>query len=65
MVSPNGKRVVFGMVGDSAVTLARGTVLSNGYEVRSVSDTAVELVYPPLGTQATLQIPPAPSFEVR
>jgi hypothetical protein len=65
MVDPDGKRIVFAAIGAETVTLTAGLVLPNGYQVQSIGGTQVELVFPPLGTRATMNIPAAPSFEVR
>ena len=65
MLAPDGGLIVFATLGSETVVLAPGTNLSNGYRVEKVADGGVELLYPPLNARARLDIPPAPSFEIR
>lgn len=44
---------------DAPVPVAIGDRLGDGYVVESVSDEGVQLVYPPLGVKASVNIPPA------
>jgi hypothetical protein len=65
MLAPDGALLVFANLGTQPVVLAAGTDLPNGYRVETVTATAVELLYPPLGARARLDLPAAPAFEVR
>jgi hypothetical protein len=65
MTAPDGTPVVFALYGNESVVLTPGLALANGYRVERVTDAAVELLYPPLGATARLDVPAAPTFEVR
>ncbi|MCW5651989.1 MAG: hypothetical protein KIS62_19755 [Ramlibacter sp.] len=65
MTAPDGRALVFAVQGNQAVTLSPGVVLPNGYVVRSMTEAAVIFDFPALNTTAKLDIPPAPSYEIR
>lgn len=65
MTGPDGKVSVFAQSGNDSVTLTPGLVLPSGYRVDRVTDSAVELTYPPLNTPARFDLPRAPAYEVR
>jgi hypothetical protein len=65
MTSPSGAHLVFASYAGSSVVLAAGQALPNGYIVKSLTDQAVEFVYPALGTTARLDLPVSPNQEVR
>ena len=59
MVTPDGKRLVYLMRGDTALAVSSGQQLSDGYVVESITAAAVTLLYPPLDVRVTVPIPPA------
>jgi hypothetical protein len=59
MLTPSGERVVYLARGDAAIRVAAGDHLDEGYVVESVTSSAVQLVYPPLGAHMTVPIPQA------
>src|SRR5258706_3856091 len=61
MVTPDGQRLVYLGRGDTALTVATGDRLDEGYVVESIGAEGITLVYPPLGTKVTVPIPPAPN----
>lgn len=65
MVGPDGRVAIFAMAGNEQVTLTPGLLLPGGYRVDRITDTVVELTYPPLNTSARLDLPPAPTHEIR
>lgn len=65
MVAPDGSTVVLVLSAEGSLLLRTGQVLANGYQVESIDAQAVHLRYPPLGTQARLELPAPPRFETR
>lgn len=65
MTSPDGQQTIFARQGTETLSLAEGKTLSNGYRVHAITDQAVEFDYPPLNTKARLELPPAPTQEIR
>lgn len=53
------KVVVFLLKNQEAVHAAAGDTLENTYKVESITDSAVQFVYLPLGTKQTLGVPAA------
>lgn len=65
MTSPDGNQLVFATMGDASVTLSPGLLLPNGYQVTSITERAVQLLYPPLRVTAQLDLPALPRHEIR
>ena len=65
MTNPDGQQVIFATLAESPVTLSVGQELANGYRVDSITDRAVQLSYPVLGTTARLDLPEPPKYEIR
>ncbi len=65
MTAPDGKQLVFVMVGDNATELSVGQVLSNGYMIKAISEHAVDLNYPPMNFSVRFDLPAAPKYETR
>lgn len=65
MVAPDGSTVVLVLSAEGSLLLRSGQVLASGYRVESIDTQAVHLSYPPLGTQARLELPAPPRFETR
>lgn len=59
MTTPDGERIVLLARGETPVPVVAGTRLDEGYVVEAVSDEAVRLVYPALGSIVLVQIPQA------
>lgn len=59
MVTPEGKKLVYLMRGDSAVPVAAGQRLDDGYLVESLTAEAVTLLYPASGLRVVVPIPPS------
>lgn len=60
LLAPDGRRLVYLARGDSAIAVAVGDQLDEGYVVESLNADGVTLVYAPLNTRVTVPIPPAP-----
>ena len=60
MTGPDGYRVTFLLKGESAVPIAVGTVLDEGYRVDSVEGDAIRLRHVDHGTEVTIPVPPPP-----
>lgn len=58
LTGPDGVEQVLLMRGDSVAPVKTGTTLDNGYVVETIGSDAVLLIYPPLGTKATIPISP-------
>jgi hypothetical protein len=65
MLNPQGQRFVYIARGDTVVAVRPGVELQEGYVVESVTDTAIELVYPPLQQHVSLPLPPTPPDQKR
>lgn len=59
MTTPDGERIVLLARGETPVPVTAGTRLDEGYVVEAVSEEAVRLVYPALGSVVLVQIPQA------
>ena len=62
MTGPDGYRVTFLLKGESAVPIAVGTVLDEGYRVDSVEGDAIRLRHLDHGTEVTIPVPPPPEL---
>jgi hypothetical protein len=51
------KNVVFLLKKDEALSVSAGDILGDGYKVESITETAVNFIYTPLGTKQSLPIP--------
>lgn len=58
IVTPEGKKVVYLIRGDSAVPVVNGQRLDDGYIVESLTALAITLIYPPSGLRVVVPIPP-------
>ncbi|MBN9409211.1 MAG: hypothetical protein J0H69_08685 [Burkholderiales bacterium] len=65
VTAPDGQRLVFASLNEVTLQLKEGQALPNGYVVKAISADAVELSHPPTNTSARLELPAAPSYEVR
>lgn len=65
IVAPDGTASILAQSAEGSVFLRPGEVLASGYRVERLEADAVLLTHAALGTQARLDIPPAPSFERR
>ena len=61
ITSPDGSEQFLLSRGDASAAVTTGTVLDNGYVVESISQDAVVLVYPPLGSKVSIPIGTNPS----
>ena len=61
VLTPEGKRLVYLMRGESTLTVSLGQRLDDGYIVESMTAEAVTLLYPPLDVRVVVPIPPPPS----
>lgn len=60
MRKPDGTQVVYLSRGNNTpIQVAVGERLDDGYVVESVTEEGIQLVYPPLGVKALVNIPPA------
>jgi hypothetical protein len=57
MLTPGGERIVWLAKGSDEITVKPGTQLDDGYVVQSVDKDKVVLLYPSIGTTATIQLP--------
>jgi hypothetical protein len=61
MLTPEGGRIVYLVKGSGApIEVTVDQRLDDGYLVESITDQAVQLIYPPLGQRATIGIAPPP-----
>jgi len=61
MLTPEGASIVYLVKGTGVpIEVAVDQRLDDGYVVESITDQAVQLVYPPLGQRATIGIAPPP-----
>ena len=61
MLTPEGTQIVYLVKGAGApIEVSVDQRLDDGYVVESITDQAVQLVYPPLGQRTTLGIAPPP-----
>jgi hypothetical protein len=65
MTGPDGKTLIYVSFGETSVAVEKGTILTNGYRVESITADAIEFNYLPLNTTAKLAIPPSPRYEIR
>lgn len=56
MVTPEGKRLVLMLVGETVSIAEVGALLDNGYVVQAVDRDVVRVVYPPTGTTTDLAL---------
>lgn len=61
---PDGTVSVYAQVGGVSTALVAGQMLSNGYRVEAISPSGIDLLYPPLGTVARIEIPPPSKFQI-
>jgi hypothetical protein len=61
MVTPEGRRLVMLMRGDTPLTVQEGTRLDEGYVVQSIGRDAVRLFYAATNTVLDVPIPATPS----
>lgn len=59
MRKPDGSLIVYLSRGNTPIQVSVGERLDDGYVVESVSEEEIQLVYPPLGVKAAVNIPPA------
>lgn len=57
MLNPDGKRFVYIAQGDTILAVQVGTQLKEGYVVESISDAAIDLLYPPLQQHVSMPLP--------
>jgi hypothetical protein len=57
MRTPAGERIVWLARGAEEVRVSVGTRLDDGFLVQSIEAETITLVYPPLGTVTTLNLP--------
>lgn len=57
MTGPDGSQQILLGRGETSVSIAKGTVLDNGYVVESISTDAIVLNYPSLGVRTSISIP--------
>lgn len=66
MVAPDGSPMIFAMTGNGeTVQLTPGQTLPNGYQVKAIAPTHVELAYGDGSEAVRLEIPPPPAREIR
>ncbi|RFO98329.1 hypothetical protein DIC66_00020 [Rhodoferax lacus] len=65
MTAPDGSKVVYVTMGETALVLAPGLELPNGYKVTQINARSVEFSYAALNRTARLDIPPAQKYETR
>jgi hypothetical protein len=58
MRKPDGSHIVYLSRGNTPIQVAVGERLDDGYVVESVTEEGIQLVYPPLGVKAMVNIPP-------
>lgn len=58
MTDPTGQQHVYLAKGDTAVVVAVGTKLDEGYVVEAIGPAEIRLHYPPLGAHAAIPVPP-------
>jgi hypothetical protein len=61
MLTPEGRRLVMLMRGETAITVQEGTRLDEGYVVQAIGRDAVRLFYAPTSTVLDVPIPATPS----
>ncbi len=65
MTGPDGSTTVFVLLGESAISVAPGQVLPNGYRVDAVTPTYLELSYQLMNTTTRVEFPGVPTIETR
>ncbi len=58
----DGNSLIFVSKGDTPVAVKPGDTLDGGYVVESISNTAIGLVYPPLGHRVSISITPSDGY---
>jgi hypothetical protein len=59
MLTPEGRPITLLARGDTTIEVQPGQQLDDGYRVEAVSEQAIRLAYPSLGTVVDVPIPPA------
>ena len=65
VVSPDGTTIIYAAFGETSLQLRTGQFLPNGYRIDAITDRAVELSFPSMGTTARLDLPDPPKYETR
>ena len=65
MTAPDGRQILFAKSEQTETELSVGKLLPNGYQVRVIRDSFVELEHLATHTLARLELPAAPRYETR